>query len=151
MSGSVQQRGQPAAVLLLHQDVQEQHEGRSVLSAVQPGRVPQVRNDHDEETEHHLTHLEGLMVSTAADQTKATRCPGVSRRVQVSVGGSRCQQEGPGVSRRVQVSVGGSRSQQEGPGVSRRVQESVGGSRSQQEGPGVSRRVQESVGGSRCQ
>lgn len=54
VSGGVQQRGQSAAVLLLHQDVQKQHEGRSFLSVEQQGGVAEVGTDSDEEKKHHL-------------------------------------------------------------------------------------------------
>lgn len=52
--GGVQQHGQPAAVLLLHQDVQGQHEGRSVLAAGQQKGVLQVRTGHVEKEGHKL-------------------------------------------------------------------------------------------------
>lgn len=57
VSGGIEQRGEPPAVLLLHQDIQKEHEGRSFLSAVQQKGVLQIRTGNDEEEEHHLRHL----------------------------------------------------------------------------------------------
>lgn len=59
MSGGVQQRGEPTAVLLLHQEVQRQHEGRSILS-VQQGGVLQVGTGYDKEKKHRLRDLSQL-------------------------------------------------------------------------------------------
>lgn len=53
VSGSVEQHGQPAAVLLLYKDIQGKHEGSPLLTAVQQRRVHQI-GEHETE-EHQLS------------------------------------------------------------------------------------------------